>query len=71
MGTLIIYVVRNLEYRGSIPSMRQEYLLQDWLWNSPRFFFLSSVYKGYCRPGMKRLLRRSEAAPPLPSIPFL
>ena len=27
IGTLIIFVVRNLEYRDSIPGVKQEYLL--------------------------------------------
>jgi hypothetical protein len=56
-GTLIVYIFRNLEYRDSIPGMKQEYL--------------SIVYIGHCRPGVRRLLRRSEAAPSLPSTPFL
>lgn len=73
-GTLIIYVVRNLVYRESIPGMKQEYLLLCSVNTGSRThpgFFLSGVYKGHCRPGVRRLLIISEAAPSLPSTPFL
>jgi hypothetical protein len=59
------------------PGMEQEYLLLcsvkigSGYPPPPLRDFFYIVYKGHCRPGVKLLLRRSKAAPSLPSTHFL